>query len=78
LSQILSKHYFKRLINLNKNKISFQNRVKSKMKPNIFKSKHKWTEKSLELRVNSKRVQSFWLLTNQIEGNISRKKGSNY
>jgi hypothetical protein len=48
------------------------------MKPNIFKSKHKWTEKSLELRVNSKRVQSFWLLTNQIEGNISRKKGSNY
>jgi hypothetical protein len=74
LRQILSKYYFKRLINLNEEKMSLENRVKSKIKPNIFKSKHKWTEKSLEMRVNSKGVQSFWLLINEIKGNISRIK----
>ncbi len=74
MRQILSKYYFKRLINLNEEKMSLENRVKSKIKPNIFKSKHKWTEKSLEMRVNSKGVQSFWLLINEIKGNISRIK----
>ncbi len=75
MSQTLSKYYFKKLINLNEEKISFENKVKPRIKPNIFKSKHKWTEKSLEMRVNSKRVQSFWLLINEIEGNNWRKKG---